>query len=234
MTNLLAGQDISLSVQFEITHACNKNCALCDHRIASSTYAGMTRAQYRKTVSYMDTKKCKCAALIGGEPLVHPDVLWFARRLLADFRHARLWVHTNGLLVPRFRQGHPEVFERLRWDIQEYPGFNDEALAEVGDLPNVRVKPFRPFWNPYRDPNLDEVLARKVRGACLYHVRIVGDRLYNCCLAESIERNHHTDPVHVVMSQNWRKDWARLETWRACQHCFRALDWFDERGHIKR
>ena len=230
----MAGRGIPPRVQFEITHACNQNCPLCDHRIASSRYTGMTQAQYHRVVSYLDTAQFKSAGLLGGEPLVHPEFHWFAERMLTDFRQARVQVLTNGWLVLRFQGERPDLFERLHWIVQEYTGFNDDVLPQVANLPNVQIRPHRPFWDPYRDPDLDEALARKIRLQCIRHVRIIGDRLYNCCLAEGIERYYHTESVHVVMSQSWREDWTRLETWRACQHCFRAMDWFDSQGQRKR
>jgi hypothetical protein len=227
----MAGRGIPPRIQFEITHYCNKTCPLCDHRIQYSDYPGMTRAQYRYVVSCLDPARFVSVNILGGEPLVHPGFVWFAERVLADFRHARVHILTNGRLMPRYRSRHPKLFGQLRWVVQEYPGFNDNVLAELAGLQNVHVRGYRPFWDPYRDPDLDEALARKIRAQCIHQVRIIGDRLYNCCLAESIERYYHTESVHVTMSPNWREDWIRLETWKACQHCFRAADWFDENGN---
>ncbi len=229
----MAGREIPPRIQFEITHDCNQNCPLCDHRVGSSQYTGMTQAQYQHVVACLDTARFEIADLTGGEPLVHPEFHWFAGRMLRDFR-CMLRVRTNGRLVPRFREEQPVLFDRLHWIVQEYPGFNDGILPELVGLPNVHIRPYQPFWDPYRDPDLDEALARTIRLQCTHHVRIIGDWLYNCCLAEGIERYYHTEPVHVVMSQDWREDWGRLETWRACQHCFRAVDWFDSQGHRKR
>jgi hypothetical protein len=234
MSESLVGRGIPPQVQFEITHDCNQNCLLCDHRIRYSDYAGMTRAQYRRVIACLDTAQFKVADMIGGEPLMHPEFHWFAEQMVGDFRQAMVRVRTNGRLIPRFLEECPDLFARLIWIVQEYPGFNDDVLPQIADLANVQIRPYQEFWDPYRDPDLGEALARKIRLGCIYHVRIVGDRLYNCCLAEGIERYYHTEPVHVVMSPNWREDWTRLETWRACQHCFRAIDWFDSEGQRKR
>lgn len=233
MIEPLVGRNIPPRIQFEITHRCNQNCPLCDHRISSSWYPGMTKAQYRHVISCLDTSQFKVADLIGGEPLVHPLFHWFAMQMLKDFEGAgtRIRVRTNGRLVLQFKRDYPGVFKHLSWIVQEYPGFNDDVLPQIAELPIVKIIKYTPFWDPYRDPNLDEATARKVRPQCNHHVRIIGDRLYNCCLAEGVERYYHTEPVHVRMSSNWREDWAKLETWKACQHCFRAIDWFDEQGN---
>ena len=213
-------------VQFEITHECNQNCPLCDHRIKFSRYRGMTPKDYGYIVSCLGPSRFRTADLIGGEPLVHPKFDWFAQRMLTDFESARVRVRTNGRLMPQVRERNPQLFDRLTWILQTYPGFNDEVVVAMVDLPNVKILKFEGFWNPYRDPDLDETTAREVRLKCNYHVRLVGTKLYNCCLANGIEQYYETDPVHVQITPNWREDWCKLETWKACQHCFRAIERF--------
>ena len=228
-------REVPTWLQFEITHSCNQNCPLCDHRIASSQYAGMTQAQYHRVVACLDTNRFELVDLIGGEPLTHPEFHWLAEQMLADFGQAKVRVRTNGKWVLRFQEEYPALAARLYWIVQAYPGFNDDILPWLPDLlPYVHVRKPVKFHDPYRDPNLNEALAQVIRSRCIFQIRIIGDRLYNCCLAEGIERYYHTEPVHAVMSQNWREDWARLETWRACQHCFRAVDWFDSQGQRKK
>ncbi|MFX0095618.1 MAG: hypothetical protein ACFFBD_28025, partial [Candidatus Hodarchaeota archaeon] len=59
---------------------------------------------------------------------------------------------------------------------------------------------------------------------CFYQIRIVGTRLYNCCMAEGIERYYNTESVHVTFDENWKEKLLKIPTWKACQHCFQAGD----------
>ena len=117
-----------------------------------------------------------------------------------------------------------DLMESVHWEVTEYPGFNDVQVRRYGGRENVKIKHARAFWNPYRDPNLDEATARAVRVKCLHQARVLGRRLYGCCLSEGIERYYKTDVCHVEFDRSWQ-NLERIPTWRACQHCFRAIDW---------
>lgn len=208
-----------MRLELEITHRCNKMCRLCDHRIATSPYDHLTWGQYRRIrdAAGSDFEK---VLFIGGEPLMHPYFDTLAWEALDDIGPVR--VATNGKLLPQVAWQNPALFGELAWTVQHYPRWNDDVVAEFGRYANVTVRPWRGFWDPYQDPGLDEDMARWVAGQCLRQVRLVGTRLYRCCLSESIERHYQTGPVHVEFTENWRADWEALPVWRACQHCFRA------------
>lgn len=84
---------------------------------------------------------------------------------------------------------------------------------------NVYFTDFIGFYNLYDDPNLSEETAKKVRDSCWYHMLILGKKLYNCCLAESPERYYNTDSVSVDFDKNWKSNYFKLPTWKACAHC---------------
>lgn len=162
--------------------------------------------------------------LIGGEPLCHPYFERLAYEVLLDFPSAVVKVATNGLLVPELAV--TPIFTRLHFTISEYPGSNDAVIRDFAAYNNVDVWPFGGFHDPYRDPQLSDDMAKAVRRACNHmQVRIVGTRLYNCCVAEGVERYYNTEPVHVKFDKDWRLAWSQLPTWKACQHCFWALDY---------
>ena len=212
------------NIELEITHRCNKMCELCDHRIRTSSYDHLTRAQYKYIVSCIEQpEEMHSVLLTGGEPLCHPDFKWLAKAITRDFKNARLKLQTNGKLLSEVDEGLLDNFYII---LSEYPGFNDDIVQEYLNYDGVRVIRFHGFWDPYRDPNLDEETAKEIRARCIYQVRLVGTRIYGCCLSEGIERYYQTEPVHVEFSRNWQEDWQNLPTWKACQHCFRAIDWF--------
>jgi len=213
-------------LQFDITHLCNRYCPLCDHRIKYSDYTYLTKEDYERIVGCIEDRGDILEVhLGGGEPLCHPHFDWLVARIREDFTNARVMLSTNGRLLPKLGE---ETFALLDGvTISHYQGWNDEVVAAYGEREGVRVLP-RPtgcFWDPYRDPDLDEKTAKRVRARCYHDIRIVGTRLYGCRIAEPAERYYKTEPVHVEFGPNWKEDWRNLPTWKACQHCFRSIDW---------
>lgn len=204
-------------LDFEITHRCNKYCRLCDHRCSTSSYE-MSLEQYDYVVELVGRRdEIRTVLIIGGEPLTHPDFERFIYCIQRDFTNASITVQTNGRLLPKHYE--PDI----RWVLTHYPGFNDDIVDEYGGETNVDVAWSNGlFWDPFVDPNLSEEDAKRARGMCTFSVRILGRRLYSCCLSEPVERDFNLEGVSVPFTDNWRNDIYGIHTWRACQHCFRA------------
>lgn len=217
------------ALELEITHFCNKMCPSCDHRIRYSDYSHLTWDDYEHILSCIGSLgSIRKLLLIGGEPLCHPEFSTLLRRVMNDFMAARIWVSTNGTLLDQLD---PELRKSLSIEVSHYPGFNDRIVEEHRRDKNVVIYDRSEMWNPYRDPRLSQAEAKRIRAQCLYQVRLVGTRMYGCCLSEAVERYYKTDPVHVAFTRNWRDDFRKLPTWKACQHCFRAIDWFGASTH---
>lgn len=206
------------TLELEITHRCNKNCPLCDHRIKYSDFDYLSVEEYKYIEYCLEEDKIKTILLIGGEPLMHPNFAELSSLVLK--RCPVVSVSTNGKLLPTLPK---ELFQRLRFVVQEYPGFNDDIVRDYKNESNVRIEDYKGTYNPYIDPNLSESEARKIRQGCLFQTRLVGLNLYGCCLSESIERYYKTDAVHIKITKNWKNDFSNIETYKACQHCFRAI-----------
>lgn len=216
------------NLQLDITHLCNKYCELCDHRIRfDQVYRWMTWEQYNQIVRWAEpTTNIERVSLIGGEPLKHPFFEKLARAVWANFPDAETLLTTNGKLLPKID---PKVLQRFtRIVLSEYPGWNDGIVWEFRKRDNVLIRPLPPggFWDPYRDPSLNDEEAKRALKLCRYgrDVRIVGTRLYGCRVAEPVERFYVTDSVHTEFDEDWRARWPHLPTWKACAHCFRVID----------
>jgi len=223
---VLSGNELA-ELQFEITHLCNKMCPLCDHRIKHSHYTFLTAGQYKRIVSCVE-RPISSIMVVGGEPLCHPYFEQIVGQMIKDFPLAKIRVLTNGKLLPGIST---ELFRQLHFVLQTYHGFNDAAVEWHRRCRNVTVKDALAFGDPYVDPKLDKDIARQIRRSCNYQVRIVGTRLYGCCLAEGIERYYNTEPVHVEFDKNWQENWLNLPTWKACQHCYVAGATYARHGY---
>ncbi len=204
-------------IDFEITHRCNKRCRLCDHRCPTSDYE-MSLDDYNHVSERVGNRSSIGVVLvIGGEPLTHPDYREFISCIRRDFPQAAITVQTNGRLLPWHYD------PSIRWVVTHYPGWNDSECDLFEEKENVIIaRSGGMFWNPFTDPNLSEKDARKARELCTYSVRILGRRLYSCCLSEPVERDYELDGVSIPFTAKWRDEIYTIETWRACAHCFRA------------
>ena len=112
---------------------------------------------------------------------------------------------------------YPELlFRRVTFMVSWFVGVNDQVVERFASFSNVFFKKIEQMEDPYRDPRLSDAAARALFAACLWQTfRLVHDRLYGCCLAESIERTCYTAPIGIPMSPDWQQQVARAETWRA-------------------
>jgi hypothetical protein len=211
-------------VQLEITHACNLRCPLCDHRISTSSYAFLSRGEYDWIAACLGSFRGKVRRVVvtGGEPLLHPDLGLILASLRRDFPRARILVRTNGLLLNRLATQLPdEVTYMVSW----FPGRNDCVAQEFGDVRNVILKRVERMQDPSRDPGLPPDRAKALHAHCRWRMlRLVGSRMYGCCLAEGLERAYRLAPIGLPITLDWRQALCRLETWRACCHCHKAFE----------
>ena len=209
--------------EFEITHICDKMCDNCSHRIKTSNFTSISFKDMIKVLKcFKKPKQIKSILVIGGEPLCHPHLQGTLELIRNSFLHIprnRRVVSTNGKQLDRIQK---EVFDLWTWKISEYPGWNDEIVKKYEGKKNIRISHWGYGWWPLVDPNLSLQVAKQVEKRCFHQIRIVGTKLYRCCLAEGVERTYKTGKVHVEMSPNWLNDWRKIPVWKACQHCFKA------------
>lgn len=84
---------------------------------------------------------------------------------------------------------------------------------------NVYFGEYIGFRDPYDDPKLSKETAKTVRSICYNYIYIIGRKLYNCCHSQIYERYYDTDPVGTEFDENWKKNYFKLPTWKACVHC---------------
>jgi organic radical activating enzyme len=209
-------------VGLEITHKCNRMCDLCDHRIATSKYKYMTKEDYLMIADCLKNSRIHAIRLIGGEPLVHPDIHWFIARVKEDFPESDMIMTTNGDLLDKLSEKELLSFSEIA--ISLYPD-NVETMKKFKIYPNVRLRNSSSMWDPDRNPDFDDKKAKKYHGICMVkEPRIIGRLMYGCCISEGIERTFDTGNVHKEISPNWLEDYKILPTYQACRHCFKALD----------
>lgn len=92
------------TLQFEVhlTEHCNLNCRGCDNFSCIAEPSFLDVEQYKKDLQRLADLcegEAKRIHLMGGEPLLHPDVVEIARLTREKFPNAVIDVYTNGLLL---------------------------------------------------------------------------------------------------------------------------------------
>lgn len=120
-------------IEVHLTHQCNLNCASCTH------YAPLYTGKYFKPIEEYMKEIAQLAALyqrslyqirlLGGEPLLHPDIISFCAATRYAFPYTSIEIVTNGILLPTMPQ---KFFDGLKkYDIGIY-------LSDYNLSPKIR------------------------------------------------------------------------------------------------
>lgn len=92
--------------EVHITDHCNLNCKGCAHfsNLCKPTFADLGEFEADMTRMAGLFSAVKQIYLLGGEPLLHPEVAGFVRAARRAFPRTRLYLMTNGLLVTRMKE----------------------------------------------------------------------------------------------------------------------------------
>jgi hypothetical protein len=212
-------------IGLEITHTCDKCCPRCNHRVATSPYKHMTMEQYQTVAQAMVGLNIREVLLIGGEPLMHPQFSQLLRQVHDDFPRADLLLSTNGSRLHLLNNDDRCLFKRIT--LSFYGKFNQDVVRKIIEVPsqypNVFFADSRKLDDPNIDPRLDEEKARHCHIMCRQRcVRIIGTRVYGCCIAEALERHYGTEKVHMELRPGWHEVFKSLPTYKVCQRCYVA------------
>lgn len=135
--------------EFHVTDHCNLNCRGCGHfsNLSRPTFADIHEFE-TDMQSMAHLFSVEQIMLLGGEPLLHPEIAEFVKTARRVFPGTRLYVMTNGVLVTRmgedFWQALSETGTILLCDL--YPiGLPVEEINSLGLEHGVKIE-----WTPLR------------------------------------------------------------------------------------
>lgn len=122
-------------LDIHLTDHCNLNCKSCEHYSSISEPVFADLGEFEAELSRLAElfSGIEQVYLLGGEPLLHPQVDQFvaiARRYLPD---TRICLMTNGSLVPRMSDAFWDAMRETRTVLlcDQYPGVADVAAIEA-------------------------------------------------------------------------------------------------------
>ncbi len=141
-------------VIFNILDHCNLRCKGCDHFACIADEYTVPYETIHKDVVRMaeifDHKYISQIAVMGGEPLLHPDILRILKDVRDNFPYAIIRLTTNAILLPQQN----ELFwktcseENITIVVTKYPlKINHQALEDKAKSYNVKYKYFEGTGN---------------------------------------------------------------------------------------
>lgn len=117
------------NIEVNIVDHCNLNCSGCTHfsTIAPKNFIDING--FRNDIKEISNKiNLQRFRILGGEPLLHPDIILFLQESRKFFKNTTICLVTNGMLLPKMSE---EFWKALRenevqLDITKYPPLNDK------------------------------------------------------------------------------------------------------------
>lgn len=122
-------------IESHLTDHCNLNCRGCGHYSPLSPPRFADLDAFRRDVGRLGElfDSVDAIHLLGGEPLLHPDVLGFAKVSRSTFPDAAIRLVTNGVVLPRMSKTFWDTMAALnvRVDVTRYPVRIDERTIRA-------------------------------------------------------------------------------------------------------
>lgn len=200
-------------LSIDLTQACNLSCTFCGKRTNERDGKHMTTDQLAVVLKFVTGYKTMHVS--GGDPLVHPRFNDMMRMILEKFNH--VVVTTNGIALNRV---YKDVYDKLNFLVSVYPGMNDDIVDATISHSNVTHRKAVEYFDPYFDPDLSDDAAKRTYAGCVLSMaKVIGDRIYACCHAETVE-HFHGGELGVRVGPDWRSRLQAIDKWKACKHCF--------------
>lgn len=178
-----------------IVEHCNMRCKYCMHfsPLANTVFLDLKEYQKDMTrVSELCRGDCKEIVLVGGEPLLHPDIAIFISEARRLFRTAVIKIITNGILLPKMDENFWNVCKQCNVVIKvsRYPiNFPYDQIKEFNHGVHIEFK--NKYEMNYLPLDLDgkndsvrnfASCISADKDHCLKH-----GRMYTCCVAANVE-----------------------------------------------
>ena len=175
-------------IETHICDHCNLNCKGCGHfsPLVSEVFAEYE--QYEKDINELASKLIiGQIRLMGGEPLLHPEVNKFIMATRKAFPETDIRLVTNGILLPTMKENFWQTLRdnNIRVDMSKYPvcGNKFSEYLDLMDDNNVTLcninlsKKFFSQTNPKGDSNIIDTYNNCLSKHC---ANLWRSRLYTC------------------------------------------------------
>lgn len=238
-------------LEYHVSDFCNLKCKGCGHfsnRVTEKIFPDIEEFEESLTGLKVKFKNIKNFRLMGGEPLVNPNLSKFIYMAKSYFPYADLKVVTNGLLLPQINT---EVIKAIRdcnvvVDISQYPPTRNMIedivnFTERNQIPICIGKEITQFMKQMCSSinnNFERAHRRCISKGCHF---LRKKRLYPCPEVSLLYENRDFFEVNITkemlecnsfdLVDGKENGWEILESiikpFEFCRYCSTEVAWFD-------
>ena len=125
-------------LEIHLTDHCNLNCNHCGHYahlVDKEVFTDIN--QFTKDINELSSKiKYLQIKLLGGEPLLHPDIVKFIEETRKAYPKSSIFILTNGILLPRMNDDfwNAVLKNRIMIELSKYPILSGDTFSSLLDL----------------------------------------------------------------------------------------------------
>ena len=191
----------------DITHHCNLNCKGCDHFSPLAEPAFYDLEQYKKDIaclSKLTSGNIDRVGIMGGEPLLNPDVLEYLKTTRQYFPETKIRLVTNGILLSKQSEEFWLTLKELnifieytKYDLKLDYDYIDSVIKKYGVPIDVYGYDQNIVKTSYKIPldlkgNQDPILNFFKCSHANECITLKNGRIYTCTVAPNIEHfNKH-------------------------------------------
>lgn len=205
-----------LRFEVNINKHCNLNCKGCDHFAPLSSEDCMDLGIYERDMRRMGDLfhgEAWQVHLLGGEPLLNPNLESYARIARECFPHSEIWIDTNGTLLKRMPDSFWSACKKFKLGIMptKYPVAVDydelQRITEAYGVPYQYLgssESGRMLWHFPLDLTgsqdmKDSFLNCRNANECL---TLENGRLYTCSIAPNIKVFNEYFKQHIELTED--------------------------------
>lgn len=188
--------------EFHIVEHCNLKCAGCTHFAPLAQEKFLSPSEFQCDVNRMAELlggNAKFINLLGGEPLLHPEICEFLEMSRTAFPHTVIRVVTNGILLNKMQEKFWEYCKKysITIGITQYPIEVDyESLVQLLKSKGIKYESFSgtsyprdEMWRLSLDETasnhpIDNFIACPRANACIF---VSHGKVFNCATMANIE-----------------------------------------------
>lgn len=196
-------------LEVHLADHCNLNCKGCAHfsnLVPEAVFPDI--AQFEKDVARMSSlfSNIQKFFLLGGEPLLNPDFCDYVRIVRKYFPYTRLFIVTNGLLVPTLKEEQIAVLKenRVILSISAYPVLDVQKITDFTDRyqidTSIRVEKmaFTKYLNPDGTSDKDAVFRECPRKECTF---LKNGNIAACCQPFTVHYFNEYFDTHILENE---------------------------------
>jgi len=170
---LRGGRVFNRTCEVNIVEHCNLRCRSCAHLSpALPKHFVAPDALSSDLTALARSYHVKVLRLLGGEPLLHPDLLDIMMTVRESHIAEKIEITTNGVLLPRLERRFWEMVDSVR--ISLYPGHSlrEDQLDTCIDLAHqnnvlIRYRRYQTFQESYSEQGTDDpLLVKRIYATC--------------------------------------------------------------------